>query len=219
MRSFALSAFTSLAFGIFCSAAPTPSSAPSLSLPPVPVAARDITVPGANPQTLQSVLIVATDAINPLVDEVATLHTAEGVEDLLRPILEKLVVVLETAVSGVEGLANIPVEESLVDLTTDVQLDLGGIVKLVAPLLELVLTLLKNVVDLVGGTVEPDLLSLMTKIATLLAQLLTSVIILVGTIVTGVAADVLKQLDALIPFILTLNVEELLRALGISWSQ
>lgn len=70
MRSFTLSAFASLAFGIFCSAAPTPSSLPTVNLPPVAVAARDTTVPTVDTQTLQSVLTVATNAVNPLADQV-----------------------------------------------------------------------------------------------------------------------------------------------------
>lgn len=69
MRYFALSAFTSLAFGIFCSAAPTPSGLPAINLPPVAVAARDTTVPPEDTPTLQSVLAAATGAVGPLADE------------------------------------------------------------------------------------------------------------------------------------------------------
>ena len=66
MRSFTLAAFASLAFGIFCSAAPTPSG-----LPPVNVVVRDTPVsPPAQGATLQSVLTVATTSLKPLADKV-----------------------------------------------------------------------------------------------------------------------------------------------------
>lgn len=70
MRYFTLAAFASLTFGIFCSAAPTPGKPLPVDLPPVPVAARDTTLPTGNSQTLRSVLTVATSAVNPLADRV-----------------------------------------------------------------------------------------------------------------------------------------------------
>lgn len=65
MRSFILSALTFVAFGLFCSAAPTPGFLPSVA-----VAARDTTVPAEDNQTLQCIITDATNALNPLADQI-----------------------------------------------------------------------------------------------------------------------------------------------------
>lgn len=66
MRSFTLSALATLAFGVFCSAAPTPGAA----LPPIAVAARDSPVPAEGNETLESIFTGAAQAISPLVDQI-----------------------------------------------------------------------------------------------------------------------------------------------------
>ena len=65
----------------------------------------------------------------------AGLNTVTAVEDVLTPILEQIVDILKCLVNGVEELADIPVEQSLADVATGVELDVGGIVDLVGTLL------------------------------------------------------------------------------------
>ena len=69
MRSFTLSALASLAFGIFCSAAPTPSGLPAIGLPSVPAVARDSPAPAEAGPTLQSVFATASASLGPLADK------------------------------------------------------------------------------------------------------------------------------------------------------
>ena len=63
------------------------------------------------------------------------LQTVDAIEKVLAPILQQVVTILETAVSEVEQLANIPVEKSLIDIATGLLMDVKTIVQLIAPLL------------------------------------------------------------------------------------
>jgi len=220
MRSFTFAAFTSIAFGIFCSAAPTPSGLPTVNLPPVAVAARDTTVPvpAAETPSLQSLITDATTSLKPLADRVSGLNTVEAVEDVLGPILQDIIDILKCVVTGVDNLANIPVEESLLDITTGVELDVQGVVGLVVSLLTIVLTILQTILTLVTGTVKENVVPLVDEIAELLGTILCGVLKLVGDLVTDVLDDVLQLISGLIPFILDLNVRLLLTALGIQSS-
>ena len=72
MRTFALTAFATLAFGLFCSATPTPSNLPVTNPPLVDITVRDtpVSVPAQGAPSLQSVITVATNSIQPLADKV-----------------------------------------------------------------------------------------------------------------------------------------------------
>jgi phage-related protein len=216
MRYFALSAFTSLAFGIFCSAAPTPSGLPAINLPPVAVAARDTTVPPEDAPTLQSVLAAATEAVGPLADETSKFHTVPPVEDLVLSILGQVIVILETAVDGLEKLASTPVKDSLDGTVTGVQMDVGEIVQQIVPLLEGVVTLVQDVLTCVDETVVADVLPLVKQITVLLAQILSAVLVLVGDLATQVIEGVVAAIQGLIPTIVNLSAGELLAIIGVS---
>ena len=65
MRSFILSVFATLAFGLFCSAAPTSS-------PDVVVAARaDVRVRDESPLSLQTILTGACSDLSPYTDKIS----------------------------------------------------------------------------------------------------------------------------------------------------
>jgi len=211
MRSFILSALTFVAFGLFCSAAPTPGLLPS-----VVVAARDTTVPAEDNQTLQCIITDATNALNPLADQIANLHTTEAIEATLCTILGEVVTILETAVAAVLALAKIPVDKCLIDITTGVLYDLEGIIKLIVPLIRIVLCLLQNVLNLLTGAVLADVLALVHQITSLLAQLLCGILALVDNVITGVLAAIVNAIADLIPFIISLACQELLVVLCIS---
>lgn len=62
MRFFALSALASIAFGVFCSAAPTPSGLPVVNVPSSEIAARDVPAPNG----LQTALNEFIGTVSPL---------------------------------------------------------------------------------------------------------------------------------------------------------
>jgi hypothetical protein len=209
MRSFILSALTVLAFGLFCSAAPTPNLLPSVA-----VAARDTAVSRGNSQTLQCIIADATNALNPIAAEVAGL--VEVVEVDLCAILQEVVVILETAVADVEALVNVSVDVCLIDVVTGVLYDLQGLLQLIVPLIRLVICLLQNVIKLLAGAVLADVLALVHQIGGLLAQLLCAILAIVGSLIPGLIAAIVAEIGDLIAFILSLGCQQLLVVLCIS---
>ena len=66
MRSFILSVFATLAFGLFCSAAPTPVAGPDINANvDVNVSRRE------NPQSLQTILTGACSDLSPYTDKIS----------------------------------------------------------------------------------------------------------------------------------------------------
>ena len=66
MRSFTLSVFASLAFGLFCSAAPTPAD-----LPPVPA---DVPAVPTNTKSLTDILGDLAATVGPIKDQIRKSH-------------------------------------------------------------------------------------------------------------------------------------------------
>ena len=64
MRSFALSVFASLAFGLFCSAAPTPAGVST------DVIARGVDVPVEDNKCLESILTGVVTEMNPIKEQI-----------------------------------------------------------------------------------------------------------------------------------------------------
>jgi len=211
MRSFTLSALATLAFGIFCSAAPTPGGLPSVA-----VAARDTPAPVEADQTLVAVLTTASSSLNPLVEQVANLHTVgavgDAVEDLVLPILQNALGIVQCAVAGVQKLQGLPIEEVLYDVELSVVLDVAGIVNIVYPVVQLVVTILANVLTLVDGRVLPLVVAILAS----LVELLTGVLGLVGDFAAQVIILLAQEIQGLIPAILTLGGTNLLALLQIS---
>ena len=61
-----------------------------------------------------------------------------------------------------------------------------------------------------------DLVPLVNQITVLLAQLLSAILSLVGTVVSGIVTPLLNSIGGLVSVIITLNAQQLLALLGIS---
>lgn len=61
-----------------------------------------------------------------------------------------------------------------------------------------------------------DLVPLVDQITVLLAQLLSAILSLVGTVVSGIVTPLLNSIGGLVSVIITLNAQQLLALLGIS---
>lgn len=207
MRSFTLSALATLAFGIFCSAAPTPSG-----LPAVGIVARDAPVPN---DTLQSALSDAASAIDPLVDQISKLHTVEATVQVVTPILNEAIEHLEDAVNRIQALVKIPVDDAL-RIADGALLDVADVADLVVSVIRGVLALLQGVLALVNSAVWGQVLPLVLQIVQLVGQLLAAVIELVASVLTGLVDDIVDRIEDLIPVILDLNAREILVILGVS---
>ena len=163
MRSFILSAFATLAFGIFCSAAPTPvaglidadvvAEADVLGL--VYVGADvDVHVRGESPQSLQTILTGASSKVSPYADKISKslfarillrsvsdsvhfhsegLDASECTVEILTPLLEDVKEILVEVVADVKALVGVAVDDILA--SDDGILDVDGLAKLLADLL------------------------------------------------------------------------------------
>ena len=75
MRSFIISALATLAFGVFCSAAPTPVGVSEIDLSPAPVAVRDTPAAPVENPTLQTVLGDVPNTVNSLIAQISGYST------------------------------------------------------------------------------------------------------------------------------------------------
>lgn len=216
MRSFALSALASIAFSVFCSAAPTPNYLPVIEVRTPPVATPDAPATPDGAKTLQSVCDEATASLSALKAQVLALNTAQAVLENVDPIVRQLQVVVTTTVDGVKVLASMPSETVLQDVSTGVILDVTGIVNVVAPVVKGVLEIVVAVVTLVGSEVKTVILPLVLEILESLAELLTCVIQIVGDLAAEVIAGVLQVVKDLIPTVLDLSAGKLLDIFGVS---
>jgi len=225
MRSFALSAFATLAFGLFCSAAPTPIEADIAvavgSLLDIDVAAavelnngvlrRDTEVPTEDTECLEGVLTYVVGAVDSIVEKITSLETGVTV-DILSSHLGEVEDIFNTAIKLVEEL---DIEVCLKSITTGDLLDVADVADLIASLLRVVMNLLKCVLGLVTGAVKEEVLPLLLKIVDLLCKLLSLVLDLVGHLLSGVIAAVLERITDLIPFIIECDLKSLIGLLGI----
>jgi len=216
MRSFTLSALATLAFGIFCSAAPTPGG-----LPAVAVAARDTPAPVEADQTLQYVFATASDSLSPLVAQVADLNTVGAVDgaiqDVVIPLLGDVVDILQCLLAGIAKLQGLPVQQTLINIETGVELDVAGIVETVLPVVKGVLTILVGIIRLVGGTVTGSVLPLVLSVVGFLVQVLTAVLGLIGILADDVIAFLAEEIGDLVTFLPSLGAYDLLNLLHISY--
>jgi len=204
MRSFTLSVFATLAFGLFCSAAPTPAG-----VPPV-LQARGDEVPAENSKCLDGILDGLVDAISPIADKISHLQTVEATGECLTPILVEVNELIVTAVSDVKA---IPVEKALVSITEGVLLDVGMVVGCLSSVLHVVFLLIQCVLGLVAVTVKGEILPLVIDIVCSIGDLLTAVLDLVGDLLPGIIAALRLLIGDIVDCILSLGVEVVIKIL------
>jgi len=209
MRSFALSVFASLAFGIFCSAAPTPAGISTN------VIARDLELPAEDSKCLESVLSGVVIELSPIKEQITQLNTVVVTVDLVEPILADIKGILECAIVDVKALAEIDINVALHSVTTGVLLDVKGVAVLLSGVLHIVCFLLQLVLQIVTGAVKDTVLPLVLEILCLVGDLVAVVLSLVACLLTGVLAALLPLIGDLVSFIYVLNVKTLIEILCI----
>ena len=80
-----------------------------------------------------------------------------------------------------------------------------------------VLTLLGSVLDLVGGTVDDEVLPLVTAIVGLLAQLLNLILALVEDVAVQVVQGVVQRIGGLVDVAIRLSAKQVLDTLQIQY--
>jgi len=221
MRSFALAAFASLTFGLFCSAAPTPiANTDALALK------RSVEVPSVfersivearggdeDKNTLSYILNGVVHDVEVIVEKIKVVdHTVEA----LTPLLEEVKEILVCAIAAVKGLVGLDLGKILKDVVTGLVLDVKGLAALIADVLRVVLCLLELVLSLVTDIVKGGLLPLICEIVSLLAELVSCILDLVGGLLVGLIAEVLLLVGDLVGFILSLKVEVIIKVLCIN---
>jgi len=219
MRTFALSVFATLAFGIFCSAAPLPATGVAIDVGDTidvdldldlggPVDRRDAETPTKD-ITLEITLNGIVSDVSKVGDKIADLK--EGVTvDVLEPLLEDVKDILEGAIKVVKSLLDGSAEKALTTATGEL-LDVKTVAQLIANVVRVVLLLLKAVLDLVSGTVKDEVLPLLRKIGELLGDLLYLVLQLVGKLLSGVLLAVVALIADLINIIDALDIKILIK--------
>ncbi|KAF9792707.1 hypothetical protein BJ322DRAFT_1215693 [Thelephora terrestris] len=213
MRFFALSALTSIAFGVFCSAAPTPvpNGVQALDIPSAPLAARDAPAPS----NLKCVLDGAAVSLAPIVEAVAELHTAVDVEVTLATLLAEVVVIIQTTIAEVTALVG-TTEQLLFDDVAGVVMDVEAIVACILGVLKPILTILACVISLVGATLTGQILPLVGQILDLVLALLNAILAIVGAFAADVICLLVQELGALVSVLVKLGATALCVLLHIS---
>jgi len=216
MRSFAISAFATLAFGVFCSAAPTPLIDATVDVDVLSLIDVDVLVDARSvpeDKCLGSVLDGVVSAVSPIVEEIENIKTPLTA-DVLIPLLTEIKVILAAAVKDVNGLLGLPIGDILKTVTGTV-LDVKGLAALICAVLKLVLNLVDLVLGLVDSVVKGEIISLVNEIVDLLAQLLSCILKLVGGILFGLIKEVLALIPELVDIIRGLGVTSLIKCLGL----
>jgi len=203
MRSFTLSAIATLAFGLFCSAAPTPVAIPQ---------ARGVDVSSGDGKCLDGILNDVVNSITPIANEIYNLKAEDATVECLTPYLKEIKVIIDGAVCDIK---EIPLEEALVSIVKGVILDVDIIVKCLSAVLHVVFLLLKFILGLVGALVWHEILPLVVAIVCSVADLLAAVLALVGKELVGIIACLLPLIQDIVEFILFLGVDVIIKILCI----
>ncbi|KAI0699792.1 hypothetical protein C8T65DRAFT_709876 [Cerioporus squamosus] len=211
-----LAVFSTLAFSAFTSALPLSNAVGSPSLPSVPDVSAVTGVASKLPavgslgsrdatQSVAAILTDVTTKLGPVTDVLkfvtsqnATVEAVSGPIGEIKDILTGAPV--EVILASVEGTAQITVEE------------LG---KLVATLVVVVFEALGAVLKVAGGAIDKALFELLAAVGGLVGTLLAVVLKLVGSIVGDLLAVVVPLVQTVVPFILNLNIAQVISLLGL----
>lgn len=248
MRSFAITAFATLAFGIFCSAAPAPLVGREIAKVDVDVKVRSSSSGSSSESpSLEDCLDKVVTDVTKIVEEIsqfllyaacilflinylpAALKPEECTVEILEPLLEDVVEILEFAVSEVKDLVDLDITALLGGL-----LDIGGLCKLIADVIcvrefsllsylelisfvfQLIVKLVELVIKIVTDLVKADLEALLDKIISLLCELLTCIFNLLGSLLGEVLSILIGLLGDVVQLIISLKLTELIKVLCIT---
>ncbi|TFK82732.1 hypothetical protein K466DRAFT_499768 [Polyporus arcularius HHB13444] len=166
----------------------------------------------------QSIAVILTDVTTKLgpVTDVLKFVTSQNatVEAVSGPIGE-IKDILTGAVTSLEALVGQPAEVILASVEGTAQITVEELGKLVATLVVVVFEALGAVLKVAGGAIDQALLQLLCVVGGLVGTLLAIVLKLVGGIVGELLAVVLPLIQTVVPFILNLNINQIISVLGL----
>jgi len=217
MRSFGLSAFATLAFGLFCSAAPAPGNVGHAvaNVGSRAIEARsnaDVSTFGiraapAPPKCLDSIITEAVTDITAVIDDITKIKVKVTVK-VITPYLAKVKAILTVAIGDCNSLVGVDTKAILTSVV-GVLLDITGVAKLICSVIKIVIQLIQCVLGVVSLDIKDEVLAILLEIVDLLCQLVSCVLSLVGDVLGGLIAIVVSLLGGVtIKAIIDLNLTE-----------
>jgi len=212
MRSFAITAFATLAFGLFCSAAPTPHDDGLVKVDADVNAYVGVDVRSADDKCLGSILSGVVSSLEPIVEEITSLTVLECTVEKLEPIIAEVKDILVCAIGDLKGLEGLDIG-SILKSVLGLVLDLDGVAGLLCSIIKAVVEIVKCILAIVTADVKGVVLPLLLELISLVVELLSCVLSLVGGVLEGLLSCVVKLLGDVVTDILDLKLTALINIL------
>ncbi|TBU28179.1 hypothetical protein BD311DRAFT_778459 [Dichomitus squalens] len=213
-----LSVIAALAFGAFTSARPIDTPVDSVANTvgsfvnsvPVPNVAGGLANRADAPQGLAAILTGLQADLAPATDALTFITAQNATANNIQGPVHEIVDTLTGAVTALKGLVGQDVSVILASTEGTVLVTVDEVAHLVAGVVVLVFKSVGAVVSIAGPAVDTTVQDLVKVVGITVADLLSVVLQLVGTVLTDLLKVLVPLLKEVIPFILNLNLAEVI---------
>jgi hypothetical protein len=179
----------------------------------IPVAGSDVydVLKRGGPQNFEGIFTGLLIDLYPLTEQLSYVNEHNATVEFISPICDRIIVILGDAIYSVNALIGKPIETVLA--TVDGVLTTAQVAKLVADVIKLVVVALGVVLRVVATVARLPVVAILCAVLTIVGKLVAAVLVLLGGVLTGLLITIVHLIHDVLPIILELNVESVIKIL------